>query len=86
VRRSAASALRRVLRILLGLVVCASGLLLGLYGLFAILYRGDSGGNGDTYVELAGREIDATLAGAIALLLAVLLLLAAVRLLRRRRA
>jgi hypothetical protein len=74
-----------MLRVLLGVVVLVGGLLLGLYGLFAILYRGEGGGSGDTYVELGGREIDAVLVGAIALLLAVLVVVAAVRLFRGRR-
>jgi hypothetical protein len=62
----------------------AGGVLLGLYGLFALLYGGDSGG-GDTYVRFAGHELDAGVAGAIALLLAFLLLLAAVPSLKRER-
>ncbi len=59
-----------------------AGVLLGLYGLFAILYNGDSGGNGDTYVKFSGHEIDADLAGAVALLLACLFTVAAVTVLR----
>jgi hypothetical protein len=51
--------------------------------LFALLYGGDSGGR-DTYVTFAGHELDAGVAGAIAVLLA-LLLLAAVPLLKRDR-
>ena len=62
----------------------AGGVLLGLYGLFALLYGGDSGG-GDTYVTFAGHELDAGLAGAIALLIAFLLLLAAVPFLKHER-
>jgi hypothetical protein len=67
-----------------GLVFIAGGVLFGLYGLFALLYGGDSGG-GDTYVTFAGHELDAGVAGAIALLLALLLLLAAVPFLKRER-
>jgi hypothetical protein len=40
--------MHRAVDLLVGLASLASGLLLGLYGLFAILYRGDSGGSGDT--------------------------------------
>jgi hypothetical protein len=67
-----------------GLALVAGGVLLGLYGLFALLYGGDSGG-GDTYVIFAGHELDAGVAGAIALLLALLLLLGAVPFLKRER-
>jgi hypothetical protein len=67
-----------------GLALLAGGVLLGPYGLFALLYGGDSGGR-DTYVTFAGHELDAGVAGAIALLLALLLLLAAVPLLKRER-
>jgi hypothetical protein len=67
-----------------GLALVAGGLLLGLYGLFALLYGGDSGG-GDTYVTFAGHDLDAGVAGAVALLLAFLLLLAAIPFLKRER-
>jgi len=40
------------------------GILLALYGLFALLYQGDSGGNGHTYVTFSGHEINAHLVGA----------------------
>jgi hypothetical protein len=42
-------------------VLFAAGLLVGLYSLFALLYRGDGGGSGDTYVKFGGHEIDAHL-------------------------
>lgn len=58
-------------------VVAAASLLgalvLGLYGLFAISYQGD-GGSEDTYVLVAGGEVDADVFGAVALLAALLLL------------
>ena len=63
---------RRVLGAVLGVVLLLAGLLLGLYGLFAILYGGDSGGNGNTYVALGGHEIDADLVGPVAPSLRVL--------------
>ena len=62
----------------------ALGALLGLYGLFAIVYNGDSRG-GDTYVIWAGHQVDADLAGGIALGVGVVLLVAAIVLLKRRR-
>lgn len=43
--------------------------LVGLYGLFAILYR-DHGG-GDTYVKLGGRQMDASTVGVIAVIVAL---------------
>jgi hypothetical protein len=65
----------RAARLLIGVILLISGALSVLYGLFAIFYRGDSGGSGDTYVELAGRAIDADVVGAVALLFGLLLVL-----------
>ena len=64
-------------RRVLGVVLLLAGVLIGLYGLFAILYGGDSGGNRDTYVKFGGHEIDADLVGALALLLASVVTFAA---------
>lgn len=63
----------------------AGGVLFGLYGLFAILYGGDSGSSGDTYVTIGGHEVDADLVGAIALLVAFFLLLGSLPFLKRGR-
>jgi divalent metal cation (Fe/Co/Zn/Cd) transporter len=76
---------RRLIATLLGLVLLVAGVLLALYGLFAILYGGDSGGSGDTYVTIAGHEMDADLAGAIALLIAFFAVLSSTMFLRRER-
>ena len=81
----------RRLRSVLGLALLALSLLLGTYGLFAVLYRGDSGGNrdtyvkGDTYVTFGGHQVDAQLAGAGALLVSLIAILAAWTILRRGR-
>jgi predicted Co/Zn/Cd cation transporter (cation efflux family) len=75
----------RHLRSLVGLTLLALSLLLGLYGLFAVLYRGDSGGNGDTYVTFGGHQVDAQLAGAVALLVSFIAILVAWTILRRGR-
>ena len=48
----------RQLRSLVGLALLALSLLLGVYGLFAVLYRGDSGGNGDTYVTFGSHQVE----------------------------
>lgn len=76
---------RRLIGTLLGLVLLVAGVLLALYGLFAILYGGDSGGSGDTYVTIAGHEMDADLAGAISLLIAFFTVLFSTMFLRRER-
>lgn len=76
---------RRLIGTLLGLVLLVAGVLLALYGLFAILYGGDSGGSGDTYVTIAGHEMDADLAGAIALLIAFFAVLFSTMFPRRER-
>ena len=72
----------RHLRSLVGLALLALSLLLGVYGLFAVLYRGDSGGNGETYVTFGGHQVDAQLAGAIALLVSLIAILVARTILR----
>jgi hypothetical protein len=77
--------MRRAAGLLVGLALLAGGALLGLYGLFAILYGGDSGGTGDTYVTIAGHETDADLVGAVALLIALSLFLASLPFLKRER-
>ena len=76
--------MRRTLALLVGLTLIGLSVTFVLYGLFAILYRGDSGGNGDTYVTFAGHEIDADVAGAIALLAALVILTLGVTVVRRR--
>ena len=74
----------RHLRSLVGLALLALSLLLGVYGLLAVLYRGDSG-NGDTYVTFGGHQVDAQLAGAVALLVSLSAILVAWAILRRGR-
>ena len=76
--------MRRTLALLVGFTLIGLSVTFVLYGLFAILYRGDSGGNGDTYVTFAGHEIDADVAGAIALLAALVILTLGVTVVRRR--
>jgi hypothetical protein len=75
----------RRLRSVVGLSLLALSLLLGVYGLFAVLYRGDGGGNGDTYVTFGGHQVDAQLAGAVALLVSLIAILAAWTILWRGR-
>jgi hypothetical protein len=75
----------RALAIVASIALLAVGALLALYGLFLILYRGDSGGNGDTYVTFASQEIDADLAGGVSLGVALALTVASVVALRSRR-
>ncbi len=67
----------RALRLTARVALVLGGILLALYGLFALVYRGDSG-SGHTYVTLAGRELNAQLVGAIALVLGLMLFLAAI--------
>ena len=74
--------MERALRLAVGLVLVAIGALLGLYGLFAILYRDHSGGS--TYVTLFGHERNAHLVGAASLLVGTALISAAVLLIRLR--
>jgi hypothetical protein len=73
----------RVIRAVIGLALLVLGVVLALYGLFAILYGGDSRGT-DTYVAIAGHTMDAGLAGAIALLIAFFAILLSLMVLRRK--
>ena len=75
----------RHLRSLVSLTLLAFSLLLGVYGLFAVLYRGDSGADGNTYVTFGGHQVDAHLAGAVALLVCLIAILVAWTILRRGR-
>ena len=75
----------RHLRSLVGLALLGLSLLLGVYGLFAVLYRGDSGSNGDTYVTFGGHQVDAQLAGAVALFVSFIAILVAWLILSRGR-
>lgn len=77
--------MRRATHVVIALMLLAGGALLGLYGLFAILYGGDNGGSGETYVKIGGHEIDADLAGAIALVLALFAVLVSIPLWRGHR-
>jgi divalent metal cation (Fe/Co/Zn/Cd) transporter len=61
--------MRRFFRLLIGLPVLASGILIGLYGLLALLYRDEGGGS--TYVTLFGHQMNAHLVGVIAVLIAL---------------
>ena len=74
----------RALRLLVGLGLFAVGVVLGLYGLLDILYRGE-GGNSNTYVTFGGREVDAQVAGTVSLIAAVVAIAAGVLVLRSRR-
>jgi hypothetical protein len=75
----------RRLRLLVGVALLALNIPLALYGLLAVLYRGDGGGNGDTYVTLDGHQVDARLVGAIALSISFIVLVVAWMILRRPR-
>jgi hypothetical protein len=72
-------------RLLAGLALVAGGVLVGLYGLFALLYNGDCSHDcGDVYVTFRGRQMNANLVGWIALALALGCVSSAVWILRRR--
>ena len=67
-----------------GAAACALGVLLALYGAFALLYGSDERG-GDTYVSLAGRRLDAGHVGAVSLALGLGLMGLAIAARRRGR-
>lgn len=70
----------------MGLALLAAGLLIGLYGLFAVLYNGDCRGDcGDVYVTWFGRKMEANLIGGIALVTALVVIALAAWCLRSTR-
>jgi hypothetical protein len=71
----------RAWRVLLGTALFVGAIPLVLYGLFAILYR--DADDGDTYIKFNGGEVDAQLAGAIALSIAALVVVLSTVLLKR---
>jgi divalent metal cation (Fe/Co/Zn/Cd) transporter len=74
--------MRRFFRLLIGLPVLASGILIGLYGLLALLYRDEGGGS--TYVTLFGHQMNAHLVGVIAVLIALAVIFVSVWFMKRR--
>lgn len=79
--------MRRLGGLAVGFLLLAGGALIGVYGLFAVLYNGDCRGDcGDVYVTRFGRQIDANLVGGIALAIALVAIAMGVWLLKRSRA
>ena len=72
-------------RVLILIVSILLAVPLALFGIFAILYTGDSRTPSDTYVEVSGEQIDADVAGTGAVILALILALVGVLVIRRRR-
>jgi hypothetical protein len=62
----------RMLRHVLSVPLIVVGALLGLYGVFALIYNGD--GSGPTYITIAGSKVDAHLVGGVSLAVAVALI------------
>ncbi len=62
-----------------------AGVFLGLYGVFALAYNGDEGG-GDTYVTIAGSDLDAHAVGGVSLAVGLIAIGTGIALLRARRA
>jgi len=67
----------RILWFVVAIAMVAIGALLGILGLFALVYNGDGG---DTYVTFRGDRVSADLVGAIALGLGVVFVVASVAL------
>lgn len=61
-----------MLRHLVSVPLIVVGAVLGLYGVFALIYNGD--GSGPTYVTIAGSKVDAHLVGGISLAVAAALI------------
>ena len=72
--------MKRAARLVAGLVLLAGGVAASLYGLFAVLYRGD--GDGTAYVSFGDSDLNARAVGIVALLIATGAIAVAIRLLR----
>jgi len=70
-------------RLLTAAALFMAGLLLSLYGVFALTFNEPGGGS--TYVTLAGHRLDAHLVGAVSLVIGLAMIAAAVALARRGR-
>jgi hypothetical protein len=65
----------------LGLVL---GSLIGLIGLFLILYQGDSASEADTYVNIGGRKVDGDFVGILLVVIAIMVIALSLWSLRKR--
>jgi hypothetical protein len=74
---------RRSARLLVGIPLLAGGVVVGVYGLFALLYNGDCT-NCYVYVTLFGRQWNANHVGWVALAIALAVLVGGAFLLRPR--
>jgi hypothetical protein len=74
----------KLVRFLSSVPLFLVGALLALYGLVALLYTGEGGHPGPTYVTLSGRHFDAHRVGAVSLLVALAMIVAGVAVVRRR--
>jgi len=72
----------KLLRLLASAPLLVVGLLLALYGLFALTFNE---GGGDTYVTLMGQRLDAHRVGAVSLVIGLAAIALAIALARRRR-
>ena len=70
-------------RFLIAAVMFMAGLLLAVYGVFALTFNEEGGGS--TYVTLSGHRLDAHLVGAISLVIGLAIIVTAFALSRRGR-
>jgi ABC-type antimicrobial peptide transport system permease subunit len=71
------------MKLVLGLLGLLVGAVVGLFGLFLILYRGEDRSEGDTYVNLGGNKIDADFVGIPLLAIGLIIVIASLLRLRR---
>lgn len=70
-------------RFLVGFLGLLAGAVIGLMGAFIILYSGEEGSEGNTYVNLGGSRIDADIVGVPVLVVGLIGMTLALLLLRR---
>lgn len=71
------------MKLVLGFLGLLVGAVVGLFGLFLILYRGEERSEGDTYVNLGGNKIDADFVGIPLLAIGLIIVIASLLRLRR---
>ena len=72
------------MKVVTGFLGLLLGSLIGLIGLFLILYQGDSPSEADTYVNIGGRKVDGDFVGIPLVVIALMVIALSLRSLRKR--
>jgi hypothetical protein len=72
------------MKVVTGFIGLLLGSLIGLIGLFLILYQGDSASEANTYVNIGGRRVDGDFVGIPLLVIALMVIALSLWSLRKR--